>query len=213
MRWCSALPCCEGRGTHWCGICRGGSGVVMVTTARDGGVTVQAPRRRPHGRRIGAQRGLLHAKRWMSRNDAGMVAVHETMPRRHDVAGHMGDACIAHSAPLPRTPHWCAVSRDGGAVHWCEASCDDASRAVVARGRTRTFLRGHAERDVGVRYRVASSACGLSNTSRATNSRFQVASPKVTSLPLARLKYRCMSCSQVKPMPPWIWMPSPLTMR
>ena len=47
----------------------------------------------------------------------------------------------------------------------------------------------------------------------ATSSRFQVASPKVTSEPLARLKYRCMSCSQVKPMPPWIWMPSPATKR
>ena len=23
---------------------------------------------------------------------------------------------------------------------------------------------------------------------------------------LARLKYRCAGCSQVKPMPPWIWM-------
>src|SRR4029077_6994074 len=47
----------------------------------------------------------------------------------------------------------------------------------------------------------------------ATSSRFQVASPKVTSELFARLKKMCMSCSHVNPMPPWIWMPSPETWR
>jgi hypothetical protein len=33
-----------------------------------------------------------------------------------------------------------------------------------------------------------------------------VASPSRISELFARLKYRWASCSQVKPMPPWIWM-------
>ena len=33
-----------------------------------------------------------------------------------------------------------------------------------------------------------------------------VASPRYVSEDFARLKYRWASCSQVKPMPPWIWM-------
>ena len=36
-------------------------------------------------------------------------------------------------------------------------------------------------------------------------------SPRNSSLALARLKYRWASCSQVKPMPPWIWMFSAAT--
>jgi hypothetical protein len=47
----------------------------------------------------------------------------------------------------------------------------------------------------------------------ATRSRCQVASPNVNSDDLARLKYRCRSCSQVKPMPPWSWMPAPAALR
>ena len=40
----------------------------------------------------------------------------------------------------------------------------------------------------------------------ASSSRWYVGSPKSSSELLARLKYRCAGCSQVKPMPPWIWM-------
>ena len=40
----------------------------------------------------------------------------------------------------------------------------------------------------------------------ASSSRWYVGSPKSSSLDFARLKYRCAGCSQVKPMPPWIWM-------
>src|SRR5437773_8706540 len=47
----------------------------------------------------------------------------------------------------------------------------------------------------------------------ATRSRWYVASPKVNSDDLARLKYRCRSCSHVKPMPPWSWIPVADTLR
>src|SRR5919106_2546299 len=47
----------------------------------------------------------------------------------------------------------------------------------------------------------------------ATRSRCHVASPNVNSDDLARLKYRCRSCSQVKPMPPCSWMPVPAARR
>ena len=50
-------------------------------------------------------------------------------------------------------------------------------------------------------------------TSWATRSRWYVASPNVNSEPLARLKYRCRSCSQVNPMPPCSWMPAAATRR
>src|SRR5215472_12330705 len=36
--------------------------------------------------------------------------------------------------------------------------------------------------------------------------RWYAASPRKSWLDFARLKYRCASCSHVKPMPPWIWM-------
>src|SRR5205814_9035656 len=48
---------------------------------------------------------------------------------------------------------------------------------------------------------------------RATRSRWNVASPKATSFAFARLKYRCMSFSHVKPIPPWIWIPLCATRR
>src|SRR6478609_2953247 len=40
----------------------------------------------------------------------------------------------------------------------------------------------------------------------ASSSRWYVASPRRISEDLARLKYKCALCSQVKPIPPWIWM-------
>ena len=46
-----------------------------------------------------------------------------TPPRRHDVAGNMGDACVA-----PTT-------------YWCVPSCDAARRVVVARNRTMRWCR------------------------------------------------------------------------
>ena len=42
VRLCGALPCCESRGMHWCGTCRGGGAVVMVTTTHGDFVIAQA---------------------------------------------------------------------------------------------------------------------------------------------------------------------------
>jgi hypothetical protein len=45
----------------------------------------------------------------------------------------------------------------------------------------------------------------------ASRSRWKLPSPRNSSLDFARLKYRWASCSQVKPMPPWIWIFSAAT--
>src|SRR5581483_2716914 len=111
------------------------------------------------------------------------------------------------------------VRRGGEVIHRAQVvEEEDQQRQHVGVGvapAPEERLRHHpAEVEDGAPQRPHGCARVRRHSSRAwaTRSRWYTASPRVVSPHLARLKYRCMSCSQVKPMPPWTWMASPVTL-
>ena len=97
---------------HWCGICRDGATVAIVTTAHGGGLTAQARRRRPHGRRMEAVAKLGRAR------FSSMIRAKKSLHETHCVGGTFfegrvfgGSATASMRRPYAVLPHRAATWR------------------------------------------------------------------------------------------------------